>query len=293
MRVALFLGCTVPVRAQNYEQSARRVAERVGIELVDVEGLGCCGYPIKGVSSRATLWMAARSLALAEQQDLDVVSLCSACGATLAEARHELEDERERARANEVLAELGLEYRGTARVRHLGRLLFEELGPEAIARHFTRSLSPLRLALHYGCHYLKPSRAHRGPDEPEAPHSLERLVAATGAAVVHHPRELSCCGGGVLAVREPAALAMAKAKLDAVTAAGAHALVSVCPFCSVMYEGNQKKIEKDLGASYDLPVLYLTQVLGLAMGMDEAELGFKQNRIKPRAVLDLLAPSGR
>lgn len=288
MRAALFLGCTVPVRAQNYEASARAVAARLGIELVDLEGLGCCGYPIKGVSSRATLWMAARSLAMAEAAGLEVVALCSACSATLAEARHELEHEEARVETNRVLRELGLEYRGTSRVRHFARYLFEEVGPEGLAPHLTRSLEPLRLALHYGCHYLKPSRAHQGPDEPEAPHSLEALLAATGVAVVRNPRELACCGGGVLAFREPAALAMAKTKLDAVSAAGAHALVSLCPFCSVMYEGNQKKIEKDFEVTYNLPILFFTQVLGLAMGLDEAALGFKQNRIKPKAVLDLL-----
>jgi len=288
MKVALFLGCTVPVRAQNYEASARRVAERLGIELVDVEGFGCCGYPIKGLSSRATLWMAARSLALAEREGLDVVSLCSACGATLAEARHELEHEGSREAAQKVLSELGLEYKGTARVRHFARFLFEEIGPEALASHFTRSLEPLKLALHYGCHYLKPTAAHQGPDEPEYPHTIEEMVRATGATVVHHPKELSCCGGGVLAVREEAALAMAKGKLDAVAEAGANAMVSVCPFCSVMYEGNQRKIEKDFETSYGLPVFYLTQILGLAMGMDDKELGFKQNRVKPKKVLALI-----
>ena len=289
MRVALFLGCTVPVRAQNYERSARSVAARLGIDLVDIEGLGCCGYPVKGVSSRATSWMAARSLALAERAGLDeIVALCSACSATLAEARHELEDGPTRAAAAAVLSGLGLEYRGTARVRHFARFLFEEVGPTRLAAQMQRSLDRLRVAVHYGCHYLKPSRVLRGADEPEAPHSLEELVRATGAVVVRHPGELACCGGGVLAVREAAALAMARAKLDRVKAAEAHAIVSVCPFCSVMYEGNQRKIEKEVGAPYDLPVLYLTQLIGLGMGMDEADLGFKQNRVKPTRVLEAL-----
>jgi heterodisulfide reductase subunit B len=289
VKAALFLGCTVPVRAQNYELSARQVARKLGIDLVDIDGFGCCGYPIGSVSSRAALWMAARNLALAEREGFtDLVALCSACTASIAEARIELEHDRARCEAQAALDRLGLTYSGTAGVRHFARFLYEEVGPERIAASVVRPLEKLTFAVHYGCHYLKPSRAHRGPDEPEAPHTVQALVEATGARVVSHDRALSCCGGGVLAVREGTALAMARTKLDAVMAAGAHALVSICPFCSVMYEGNQKQIEKISATAYNLPVLYLPQVLGLAFGLDPAEIGTKQNRIKPKDVLAVL-----
>lgn len=290
MKAALFLGCTVPVRAQNYELSARKVAEKLGLELVDLDGFGCCGYPIGGVSSKASLWMAARNLALAEAAGVELVALCNACAANLSEARLELEHEELRRETQEALAAIGLEYKGTAKVRHFARYLFEEVGPAKIAELVERPLDALSLAVHYGCHYLKPSRAHRGPDEVESPHSLDELIAVTGAKVVPHPYALTCCGGGILAVREEAAQDMAKNKLDAVVdSTEAQALVSVCPFCSVMYEGNQRAIEKRAERSYDLPVLYLTQVLGLAMGMDQKkDLGFKQNRVKPKKLLEEL-----
>lgn len=289
MKAALFLGCTVPVRAQNYELSARKVASNLDIDLIDIEGFGCCGYPIGSVSSKAALWMAARNLALAEAADAELVALCSACAASLAEAKLELDhDEALREEAQRALESIGLEYKGTVRIRHFARFLFEEVGPERMAEAVTRPLEALSLAVHYGCHYLKPKRAHCGPDEPEAPHSIEALVRATGAATAPHPYSLTCCGGGVLAVREEAALAMAQLKLDAVSGVAADALVSVCPFCSVMYEGNQRAIEKKLEKKYNLPVLYLTQVLGLAMGMEPAEVGIKQNRVKPKALLKQL-----
>ncbi len=290
MTVALFLGCTVPVRAQNYELSARRVAERLGIDLLDIEGFGCCGYPIASVSSKASLWMAARNLALAEAADVELVALCSACAANLAEAKLELEHEETRALAQETLDELGLTYHGTVRIRHFARYLFEEVGAQRVAELVERPLDELSLAIHYGCHYLKPKAAHQGPDEPESPHTLDEMIRATGAKTVPHPFALSCCGGGVLAVREETALAMAKKKLDAlVDETPAQALVSVCPFCSVMYEGNQRILEKKADRKYDLPVLYLTQVLGLAMGMDpKKDLGMKQNRVKPKKLLKQL-----
>lgn len=292
MRVALFLGCTVPVRSQNYELSARQIARRLGIELVDVEGFGCCGYPIGSVASEAALWMAARNLAIAEREGLELVALCSACAASLAEARLELEHDEVRREVQTVLDRVGLSYRGEARVRHFARFLYEEVGPEAVAAQVTRPLEPLSLAVHYGCHFLKPSRAHRGPDEPEAPHTLEELVGATGARVVSHEHALSCCGGGVLAVREDAALALARTKLDAVAAAEADGLVTVCPFCSVMYEANQRQIEKVAETKYNLPVLFLPQVLGLAFGFDPKELGLKQNRVRPKALLARLDAAG-
>jgi heterodisulfide reductase subunit B len=288
VKAAFFLGCTVPVRAQNYELSARRVAQEFGLEIQDLDGLGCCGYPIGGVSGKASLWMAARSLALAERENVELVALCSACAANLAEARLELEHDDVRQQAQKALDALGLTYKGTARVRHFARYLYEEVGPEKVEAAVQRPLDQLALAVHYGCHYTKPSRAHQGPDEPEAPHSLDELVTATGARTVPHPYALSCCGGGVLAVREATALAMAQAKLDGVTQLEANALVSICPFCSVMYEGNQRVLEKKVGRSYNLPVLYLSQVIGLSLGLDPKELGLKQNRVKPKALLKQL-----
>lgn len=288
MKVAFFLGCTVPVRAQNYELSARRIAEKLGIELVDIDGFGCCGYPIGSISSRATLNMAAYNLALAEREGIELVALCSACSASLAEARLELEHDEVRAEAQKALSELGLEYHGTARIRHFARFLYEEIGPERIAAEVVRPLEKLGLAVHYGCHYLTPSKAHQGPDDPEAPTSIEELIRATGAKVVPHEYALNCCGGGVLAVSEDTALSLAQKKLDAIKAASADGLVSVCPFCSVMYEGNQRLLEKKAETKYGLPVLYLTQVIGLAFGFDPKELGMKQNRVKPKALLALL-----
>ncbi len=232
--------------------------------------------------------MAAYNLALAEREGLELVALCSACSASLAEARLELEHEDAREEAQEALSKLGLEYNGTARVRHFARFLYEEIGPERIAAEVVRPLDKLELAVHYGCHYLKPSRAHQGPDDPEAPRSIEELIAATGAKIVPHEYALNCCGGGVLAVREETALSLARKKLDAVKATSAQAMVSICPFCSVMYEGNQRLIEKKAETKYKLPVLFLSQVLGLSFGFDPKELGMKQNRIKPKALLALL-----
>jgi len=288
MKYALFLGCTIPARARNYELSARRVAEKTGIELIDVEDFICCGFPTKAGDMDASLLMAAYNLALARKQKLDVCALCSSCTSALSEAAHHLsENEEDLANINERLRPLGLQYEGAPKIRHFARILFEEVGAEKLKAQFVKDLSGLKIAVHYGCHYLKPSEIHGGFDDPENPDSLEALVALTGATVVDYPGKKMCCGGPVLPVDEKSAMLVTKGKLDNLKEAGADALCLVCPFCSVMYDGNQKSIEAEHETEYQIPVLYLTQVLGMAMGFDRKALGLNMNVVKTK---NLLAP---
>lgn len=288
-RYALYLGCTVPVRALNYEMAARKVAERLGIELVDVDGFSCCGFPAKPLDWRAGLLMAARNLALAEAQGLDVLALCSACTGTLTEAAHLLKEDAELcAWANEQLAGMGRAYNGTVRVRHFARMLYEKVGVEALREAATVSLADFGFAPHYGCHYLKPSHLYDGFDDAENPQSLDRLIEATGARVVRYEDEGQCCGGGILGFDEEAALLVTKQKLDHIVVTGADAMVLICPFCAIMYEANQRRVENLYETSYKLPVLYYPQILGLAMGFSAEEMGFKLNRVKPRKLLKAL-----
>ena len=278
----LFLGCTVPVRALNYEISARKVAEKLGLHLSDIPDFSCCGYPIKSVHRYASLLMAARNLALAEKKGLPLCTLCSACCGSLTEANQEIrEDEKLRKRINEDLFEwLGLRYEGGIRVTHFIRGLDQAIGKEGIKEQVQANLSSLRVAPHYGCHYTKPSTIYSRTEDPEDPKSLDELIRATGAESVEYEDKLQCCGGGVLAIDEQVALAMAHKKLDHLRAQQADAMILICPFCNVMYEGNQRKIEKTYQTEYKLPILYYPQLLGLALGLEPDQLGMKMNRVK-------------
>ena len=283
MKYALFLGCTIPARSRNYELSARRVAQKLGIELVDVPEFICCGFPIKSADQKSSLLLAAYNLSLAQERGLNVCALCSSCTSALTEAAHHLsEDSDMRDEVNEGLSRVGRSYEGGVKVRHFARILYEEVGPEQIRRHLNRDLSNLGIAIHYGCHYLKPSEIYDNFDEVEDPQTLDTLVALTGARVVDYRNKKSCCGGPVLPVDDKTALLVAKQKLDCVADAGADALCLVCPFCSVMYDSNQKSIESEYDTTYNLPVLYLPQVLGLAMGFDRKELGLNMNVVKTK-----------
>ena len=287
MKYALFLGCTIPARARNYELSARRVAEKTGIELVDMEDFICCGFPTKAGDMDASLLMAAYNLALARKQGLDVCALCSSCTSALSEAAHHLsENAEDLANINERLRPLGLQYEGSPKIRHFARILFEEVGAEKLKAQFVKGLrwaenrGALRLPL------LEALRNSWGFDDPENPDSLEALVALTGATIVDYPGKKTCCGGPVLPVDEKSAMLVTKGKLDNLKEAGADALCLVCPFCSVMYDGNQKSIEAAYDTDYQIPVLYLTQVLGMAMGFDRKALGLNMNVVKTKNLLE-------
>lgn len=286
MKYALFLGCTIPVRAQNYEISARAVAKELGIEFEDLTDLACCAYPVRSASEKAATLMAARNLAIAEEKGLEICTLCSACTATLTEINEHLKhDEEMRKEVNEHLKKIGREYRGTAKVRHFARILYEDVGIDGIKSKVKKELSSLTLAPHYGCHYLKPSAVYSQFDSPENPHTLSELITATGAKLASYTPN-SCCGGAILGVEPDITLTMAKTKLDAAQSAKVDAIVSICPFCSVIYEDNQKKVQEKFEKEYGIPVLFYPQVLGLALGIGDKELAFRLNKVKPK---DLLA----
>jgi heterodisulfide reductase subunit B2 len=292
MEALLFLGCTVPVRNLNYEAAARLTAEKLGITFRDHEAFGCCGFPLKSLNARDTLVIAARNLALAEKEGLEICALCNACAGTLSEASHVLDHHPElKEEVNQRLEKVGLRYEGPVRVRHYMRLLWEEVGVDVIRKHVTRPLSDVAIAPHYGCHYLKPSELTVGFDSPDVPRTLAELIAATGARVVDYPSLKDCCGGGVLGISEDVANALAQIKLEDVAQTGAHALVLVCPFCNVMYEGQQKKIAKAAGLNLKVPIVYYPQILGLALGFSSDEMGFKLNRVKPADLLKIVEAS--
>ncbi|MEJ2587614.1 MAG: CoB--CoM heterodisulfide reductase iron-sulfur subunit B family protein [Deltaproteobacteria bacterium] len=286
MTYALFLGCTIPARSRNYELSARKVAQRLGIELVDMDTFVCCGFPLKSADLDAAELLGAYNLGLAKEKGLDICALCSSCTSALAEVAHRLAgDDTQTSRINDRLSKVGISYTGGVKVRHFARVLFEEIGADRIRPHIQKDLSDLKIAIHYGCHYLKPSNVHEHFDDVEDPHSIDALVALTGARVVDYAEKRKCCGGPLLPVDEKLATRVTKEKLDAVKEAGADAICLVCPFCSVMYDGNQKSIESEYDIDYGLPVLYLTQLLGVAMGFERKELGLNMNVVKTKSLL--------
>jgi len=287
MKYAFFLGCTVPVRAQNYELSARKVSEKLGIELIDIPEFRCCGYPVKSVDFRAHLVMSTMNLALAEKKGLNITTLCNACSVTMIEANEEIKHNSNLLNeVNKELKKYDLEYNGNVEVKHFARVLYEDYGIENIKKYITRPLDKYRFAAHYGCHFIRPSVVYSEFDDPEFPVSLDRLIEVTGAVSVDYPDKQLCCGGGILGIKEDVALALSHKKLAILKDIGIDGLISICPFCSVMYESNQKKIEKTYEEELGIPVIYYTQILGLAMGFSSEDMGLKLNRVKAKKLIE-------
>jgi heterodisulfide reductase subunit B len=285
-RYAFFLGCTTPVRAMNYELSTRRVSAKLGIELVDLP-FSCCGYPIESINRDNAMLMSMRNFALAESKRLDIVTVCSACAGALTRFSNAFaEDEASRTKVADQLKSVGLEYKGSVKVRHFARVLYEDIGVAKLKEAATKDLKGLKVLTHYGCHYVRPSESYRGFDDPEIPHTVDELVEATGAESLDVPQKSVCCGAPLLPVDKAVALSMAEVKLQMAQSAKADALVVICPFCGISYDRGQLEIEAEFQRKYGLPVLYLPQLLGLAMGFSPRDLGFMINSVKVQGILD-------
>jgi heterodisulfide reductase subunit B len=292
MKYAFFVGCTIPVRARHYELSARRVADIFEIELVDLAGFTCCGFPLEAINKRTSMLMAARNLSIAEDAGLDICTMCNACTSILSEVDWLTKnDPRMRDDIESDLAQLGRSYNGSVQIKHFARVLYEDIGTDKLKLSVNRDLSDLEFASHYGCHYLKPSEFYGGFDNPEDPQSLDALVSAVGATPANYENKRECCGGALLAIDESISLQMSRDKLECVKASGADAINLICPFCSIMYDDSQRRIERTFGAEYNIPVLYYPQILGLAVGLDPKEVGLDMNRVNTSALLAKLGIS--
>lgn len=289
MEYAFYIGCTAPVKALKYDISTRVIAKKLGIKLTDIPEFGCCGYPVKSMDLFAALVMSARNLALAEERGFDIIGICTGCMATLSEAKIYLEDEIIRDKVNKKLRAIGVrEYSGKVKVKHLARFLYEDYGLTAIKEKLTRTLEPLRFGIHYGCHYMKPSHAYEHFDNPDLPVTLDKITALTGAVSMDYENKNQCCGLTIMGTAEDIGVRLASEKLKCLTDHNADAMVLACPSCCIAYENNQRLVGKKTSRDFNLPVLYFTQILGLAMGLSENELGFEHNRVMTDSLLDKL-----
>jgi heterodisulfide reductase subunit B len=278
-RFAFFPGCLIPARHPAMESAIRRTLSTLGIEIVDLEGASCCPDPIYFKSKDKMTWLsvAARNLTLAEEQGLDVFTNCSGCTATLSETRHLLEDEELRERVNGRLGRIGRRYDGAAHVKHVAALLRDEVGYEAIRKSVKRPLTGLKVAIHYGCHLLKPSRIMQ-VDDPNNPEVLERLVEATGATPVRHTNWYLCCGKACQSEDVP--MTMMHDLLGAVQKEEADLLCLICPTCFGQFDHGQARVARRFEEDLHTPAIYYLQLLAFAQGVPYDELGLERQRFK-------------
>ncbi len=289
---AYFLGCIAPNRYPGIEVATRKSLADFGVNLLDIKGASCC--PAPGVLGSFDLWswlvVAARNLVLAEEMNADITTTCNGCYATLQEANHLLKhDVNLKNRANESLAKVGKQYRGSLEVKHIIELLSDEIGYERIEKTIRRPLKGVKVAVHYGCHFLKPSET-RMHGSVERPTVLDDLVKSLGAQTVDYKDKAMCCGagGGVRSANLEIALDMTAEKIDNMIDAGADCLMTPCQFCHLQFDRGQIELNEKYARKYNLPVVFLTQLTGLALGMNAKELGLYDNAVSTENLLKKL-----
>ncbi len=278
---AAFWGCTIPARFPFIEKATRIVFDDLGATVHELEGHTCCpeGVLVKANDENAFYTAAARNLALIEQAELDVVTPCNGCYSTFKEAQSHLRTEwREREEINERLAAEELHYSGSNKVLHLAEWLVDEIGTGLVASKVVKPLWGMRIAVHYGCHLLRPQPAVRW-DDPLHPTKVESLITALGARVVDYPTKMQCCGGALDRVGErESSLAFARRKLVDVQREEVDALVVVCPSCFQQFDLNQAALQR-ANEDIHVPVLYLAELLALTYGHEPEEMGLSMHRV--------------
>jgi heterodisulfide reductase subunit B len=287
---ALFLGCTIPARQPNYELSARKTLEKLGVELVDLDNFTCCcPPPIQSINLETSQAVAAYNICLAEEAGLDIVALCNGCFESLAMANAALKkDKNRRAKINEILAEVGKEFKGTIEVKHFLQVLIDDIGVKGIKASVVKPLSNLKVAPFYGCHSLRPSELLEF-DDPERPHILEDLIEALGAESVEYRDKLKCCGGLLRGVSDDLALNLAREKLVNTSKAGAECITTLCPFCFVALDIGQLQVKSKFNEVYDMPIIHYSELLALALGVAPEELALRSHKVKTDKVIEKIA----
>lgn len=285
MRYLYYPGCTIPYRQNAYEASAKAVARVLGVELVTMSQFNCCGLNTEAVDQSAAELLAARNLAIAEESGLDLVTLCSGCYKTLSVANARIKGRQDE--VNEALARIGRKYCGSAKVLHFFQVLVSQVGYAPISHAIVRGFQGLKVATHVGCHAIRPSQ-YVGADDAEVPIRLDETVRLTGAETVDYLDKNGCCGAPLLAMSEKLGMEMGREAIRRMKEAGAEAVVCICPFCHIMFDVMQAKMQEEFGERYELPSIYLTQLLGLAMGLEPEVVGLQENQVNCDKIIGFL-----
>ncbi len=284
-----FFGCVIPGRLPFLEASARKTFKKLGIEVGDQAKCSCCPDPTGAAQLDHQTWLAlgARNLCLYEENNSDILSLCSGCTETLKTVKHALEkDDETKKEINTKLKSIGKNYKGTVEIKHFAQVLFENL--DGIKEIIKNPLKDLRVAGHPGCHYLRPSEIIQW-DDPLNPVTLDIIIEAIGADPIEYRLKNDCCGNPVEKTDKEVSLSMLKNKLESMKDVGADCIAVVCPACYQQFDFNQREVNKKYGTDYNYPVLYITELIALALGMGAEDLGLKFHRIKINQVLQKIS----
>ncbi|WP_035274493.1 CoB--CoM heterodisulfide reductase iron-sulfur subunit B family protein [Desulfogranum japonicum] len=277
-KIGLYLGCNIPMKAPDIEQSFRNILPEFGYQPVDLEGATCCPAWGTAPSFDMDTWCAvsSRNITIAEEKEVDVITGCNSCFGVLSEAKHFLEDKARRTAVNAKLAEIGREFKGTSDIYHIAHLLHNKVGVDRIRDKLKYSFKGMKIAVQTGCHTLWPSDVYKVKEEnPYYPTILKELCEATGADVPHYSRLEACCGmGGMRSTDVEKSLKLFAEKLFSIKEeVDPDIIVTTCSSCFLQFDMSQPILKERGVIDFEpIPTFYYTQILALAMGFDPAQV---------------------
>ena len=291
-KMSYFLGCLTPNRYPGIEKATIDVMRMFGYDLVDMQGASCCPAPGVFGSFDLNTWVtiAARNLAIAEEDGNDIIVTCNGCYGSLQETNHILHEQPKKVKyVNEKLKKIGKEWKGKSEVKHVVEILRDEVGYKKIRDAVVAPLDGIKVGVHYGCHFLKPSKV-RGQGSSETPVVLEKILEAIGAEPVEYEDKLMCCGagGGVRAAFKDVSLDFTRTKVENMLKVGADCVTTPCAFCVFEFDVGQSEINEKWGTKLTLPVVFITQLMGLALGLSPNDMGLNDQTTPVTSLLKKL-----
>ncbi|HUT01423.1 MAG TPA: CoB--CoM heterodisulfide reductase iron-sulfur subunit B family protein [Phycisphaerae bacterium] len=279
-----FPGCSVQGTNKAYGISTQKVAKVLGLELVELDDWNCCGATAyMSIHEKHSFILCARNLALAEKEGRDLVTVCNGCYLVLRKtSKYMAEDAKLRADIQKALAAGGMEYNGHVQVRHFLDVVVRDVGEERVRESVTKPLAGLKVAPYYGCQIGRPFAEI---DDAEDPQMMDRLTEWIGAEPVEFPLKAKCCGGMMMTTQSEIGQELSGKILRNAKRAGADCIITACPLCQLNLEGYQDAAGAAVGADCDIPVLYFTQLLGVAQGLSPKDLALADSLTPVEAVL--------
>jgi heterodisulfide reductase subunit B2 len=291
MKYAYFPGCSAESTARDLYLSTVAVARALGIEFAEPEGWTCCGTTMAHqVDHDLSLTLAAANLLKVKEMGLDMAVSCASCYSRMKIANHEIAAKPKK-RAS-VAAALGNDYDGSVKVRHFVEIVVEDLGIEAFKKALTHSLGGLKVAPYYGCLMVRPPEA-AGLDDPENPVYMDRIIAAMGGESLDWPHKVECCGGSLTLTRSDLVVKLSESIIAMAKDSGAQCLAVACPMCQINLDMRQDDIFKAAGRRYDMPIIYISQLMGACLGMSEDALGLNKLIVSPKEAMNHVRSSVR
>ena len=288
MKYAFYPGCVARGGAPELYDSAMAVMKKLDIELEELTKAACTGA---GVLQEKNLKMGdvlnVRTFAMAENMGLTILVLCSPCQGVMSQANYRVKKHPNYLKEiNEILAEENLEYKGTTDIKHLLWVIIEDIGLEKLKSTFTKELTGMNMAPFYGCYMVRPSDALGFKENPIRETSVEELIEAVGGNVTDFSGKTACCGFPILFINQANSMKMVANHTGTAKDKGADAMVTPCPLCHLNLDGYQAKARRQVrNDKADLPIIHVPQLIGLAMGMKEKELGLQKHIVSTKDIV--------